>query len=112
MKEVATTFATVTLIPTEFTIIVTPPAEHPEQIKEIGTRIDNQGLNFQIEPVEENRIEGVQNQLQMTEKLLKLQKEETEKFRKWWTESENKVKKIQEQVKSINILLGSIFPAS
>lgn len=108
MKEVCTTFATVTLIPSVFAIIVTPPAEHPEQINDIGKFIDRNSLNFRIEPVEAD--ESLKAQLEKYEWANKYQKEESEKYKKWWSESIQKQSRIKEQVKSIAVLLSAIYP--
>lgn len=113
MKEVATTFATVTLIPAEFTIIVTPPAEHPEQIKEIGTFIDHEGLNFQIEPVEETvdqkEIELL-SKLKNAEGELDKMKSNRDYYYDAYIKASKKEDRIKKLVKSCAIMIASIYP--
>ena len=110
MNNVSYSFATVTLIPSEFTIIVTPPAEHPEQICEIGEFIDKEGLNFQIEPIEESKP-SLEIELDECRKALKYQKNETQQYQKWWQDARQRENRVMEQIHSIAILLNSIYPS-
>ena len=112
-KEVATIFATVTLIPDEFTIIVTPPEEHPEQINEIGKFIDTEGLNFQIEPVEESvdqkEIELLGKLKNVEDELVKM-KSNRDYYYDAYIKAAKKEDRIKKLVKSCAIMIASIYP--
>lgn len=102
------------LIPSELTIIV-EPTDTTAPILAVGNFIDDQAINFHIEPVEpvEESLTGVISEIteQLTERnaevtALKKERDDLQYSRKYY---QGKADRIKEQVKAIGTLLNAIY---
>lgn len=107
--------AKLTLISPEQTIIV-EPIDNSAAILAVGNFIDDNALNFHIEPIEpaEESLTGViaeiTEKLNSAETLKEIYRKDAETNKKYWLDSVSENGRIKEQVRAIATLMAGIFP--
>lgn len=105
-----------TLIPFELTIIV-EPKDTSATIATIGKFIDDNALDFHIEPVDDtddrdNIIAEITEKLTTAERSMTIHQEEATRYKKYWLDGATENSRIKEQVNAIAVLMAGIFPKS
>lgn len=135
---VINTSANVSLFPGKLTLVVAPTPENPDVVKELGTLIDNEALDFHISPIDgdideilaietidtdslrhvidiiktenEEDIKVLQTRLESCENNLSKAQKDKDSYQKWWHESQQRESRVKEQVQAITTLMNSIYP--
>lgn len=136
-----TTSANVALYPELATIVIVPTETTPNIIKDFGSYIDREGLDFLITPIEidgnnyvellndettdagtlrtivrqlldkgASMAESNRNSLSEISAKYEYEVQRGNDYKRWWQQTNQQLDRVKGQVKSIGILINSIFP--